>query len=241
MIAIYDFDGTLTPYSLPQYQILKQCGYTDKKIMDRVTEEMVLNRGMDFYTAYFKCYKDILAENGISMTQDNVCLGAKDVRLNNGVEDYLKRMQSSKTGVKHYIVTSGIRDYVEETPISGLVDGIYGVTYKKEDGVFQDVDFLLSDKKKVDVIQALQKQNRGTKQVIYFGDGLTDGYAFEYVHSIGGKTVFVASSERAQTNYKKLNANGAIDEYFEADFGKDSKLSKFMQRQIELDKSEQCL
>ncbi len=112
---------------------------------------------------------------------------------------------------------------------------------EKKDGVFQDVDFLLSDKKKVDVIQALQKQNRGTKQVIYFGDGLTDGYAFEYVHSIGGKTVFVASSEHAQTNYKKLNANGSIDEYFEADFGKDSKLSKFMQRQIELDKSEQCL
>lgn len=130
---------------------------------------------------------------------------------------------------------------IEEAPISGLVDGIYGVTYKKENGIFQDVDFLLSDKKKVDVIQALQKQNRGTKQVIYFGDGLTDGYAFEYVHSIGGRTVFVASSKRAQANYKKLNANGAIDEYFEADFGKDSGISKFMQRQIKLDKSEQCL
>lgn len=241
MIAIYDFDGTLTPYSLPQYQILKQCGYTDKKIMDRVVLEMTLNREMDFYTAYYKCYKDILAENGISMTKDSVCLGVNDVKFNNGVEDYFKRMQSSKTGVKHYIVTSGIRDYVEETPISGLVDGIYGVTFRTEDGIFQDVDFLLSDKMKVEVIKAIQRQNRGTKQVIYFGDGLTDGDAFEYVHSIGGKTVFVASSERAQTNYKKLNANGIINEYFEADFGKDSELSKFMQRQVELDKSEQCL
>ena len=29
--VVYDFDGTLTPYSLPQYEILKKCGYDDKK------------------------------------------------------------------------------------------------------------------------------------------------------------------------------------------------------------------
>ena len=40
MIAIYDFDGTLTPHSLPQYTILKQCEYTDKKLMSRITKEM---------------------------------------------------------------------------------------------------------------------------------------------------------------------------------------------------------
>lgn len=40
MIAIYDFDGTLTPHSLPQYTILKQCGYTDKKLMSRIAKEM---------------------------------------------------------------------------------------------------------------------------------------------------------------------------------------------------------
>lgn len=33
MIIIYDFDGTLTPYSLPQYETLCQNGYTDG--MDR--------------------------------------------------------------------------------------------------------------------------------------------------------------------------------------------------------------
>ena len=29
MIIIYDFDGTLTPYSLPQYEILIENGYSD--------------------------------------------------------------------------------------------------------------------------------------------------------------------------------------------------------------------
>lgn len=40
MIIIYDFDGTLTPYSLQKYEILKQCGYTDETLMNRVNEEM---------------------------------------------------------------------------------------------------------------------------------------------------------------------------------------------------------
>lgn len=35
MIIIYDFDGTLTPYSLPQYEILKKCGYNDETLMKR--------------------------------------------------------------------------------------------------------------------------------------------------------------------------------------------------------------
>ena len=149
MIAIYDFDGTLTPHSLPQYPILKNCGYTDKKLMSRVAKEIA--KGIDFYKAYYKCYMDILSENGITMSRDNICLGAKDTTFNKGVLDYFERLQSSKTEIKHYIVTSGVKCYVDETVLSGLVDGIYGVTFNQKDGVFQNIDFLLSDKKKVDV------------------------------------------------------------------------------------------
>ena len=36
MVIIYDFDGTLTPNSLPQYEILKKCGYDDKRLMERM-------------------------------------------------------------------------------------------------------------------------------------------------------------------------------------------------------------
>ena len=239
MIVIYDFDGTLTPHSLPQYPILKQCGYTDKKLMKRIEEEMLKGNAIGFYKAYYKCYLDILAENRIAVSRSNVCLGAENTNLNNGVEEYFKRFQSSKTGIKHYIVTSGIQDYVAETAIADYVDGIYGVTFKQENGIFQNVDFLLTDKRKVDIIQMLQNQNAGTNDVMYFGDGLTDGFAFEYVHSIGGKNVFVASNERAQTNYQKLNVNGIINQYFDADFAINSQISNYIQRQITVQRDEE--
>ena len=40
MIIIYDFDGTLTPYSLPQYPVIKKCGYNDEMLMARIQSEM---------------------------------------------------------------------------------------------------------------------------------------------------------------------------------------------------------
>lgn len=120
MVIIYDFDGTLTPYSLPQYKILKKCGYDDETLMRRIKKEINNKNATGLYEAYYKCYKDILFENKIAMTRDNICLGANKVQLNNGVVDYFRRFQSSKTGVKHYIVTSGLKDYVDETRNQGI-------------------------------------------------------------------------------------------------------------------------
>ena len=234
MIVIYDFDGTLTPYSLPQYEIIKKCGYNEEKLINRVAEELTNSKGL--YEAYYKCYTEILLENNILLTKENVCLGADKVKFNNGVIEYFKNFQSRKTGVKHYIVTSGIKDYVNKTVIGKYVDGVYGVTFNEENGIYKDIDILLTDKKKADVIKHVQKDNKETNNIIYFGDGLTDSFAFEYVHSIGGKNVFIATKNESMETYKKLNVKGIIDKCFEPDFSMDSELSKYIQTQIEEEK-----
>ena len=234
MVIIYDFDGTLTPYSLPQYEIIKKCGYNEEMLMNRIEEKLTNSKSL--YEAYYKCYIEILLENNILLTKANVCLGADKVEFNNGVIEYFKNFQSQTTGVKHYIVTSGIKDYVDKTVIRKLVDGVYGVTFNEENGIYKDIDILLTDKKKVDVIKHVQKDNKETNNIIYFGDGLTDGFAFEYVHSIGGKNVFIATKKESMETYKKLNVKGIIDKCFEPDFSMDSELSKYIQTQIEEEK-----
>ena len=230
MVIIYDFDGTLTPYSLPQYEIIKKCGYNEEMLMNRIEEKLTNSKSL--YEAYYKCYIEILLENNILLTKANVCLGADKVEFNNGVIEYFKNFQSQTTGVKHYIVTSGIKDYVDKTVIRKLVDGVYGVTFNEENGIYKDIDMILTDKKKVDFIKQVQKDNQETNNIIYFGDGLTDGFAFEYVHSIGGKNVFIATKKESMETYKQLNVKGIIDKYFEPDFSMSSKLSKYIQTQI---------
>ena len=234
MVIIYDFDGTLTPYSLPQYEIIKKCGYNEEKLMNRIAEKLTNSEGL--YEAYYKCYIEILLENNILLTKENVCLSADKIEFNNGVIEYFKNFQSQITGVQHYIVTSGIKDYVDKTVIRKFVDGVYGVTFNEENGIYKDIDILLTDKKKVDVIKQVQKDNNETNNIIYFGDGLTDSFAFEYVHSIGGKNVFIATKNESMETYKKLNVKGIIDKCFEPDFSMDSELSKYIQTQIEEEK-----
>lgn len=234
MVIIYDFDGTLTPYSLPQYEIIKKCGYNEEKLMNRIAEKLTNSEGL--YEAYYKCYIEILLENNILLTKENVCLSADKIEFNNGVIEYFKNFQSQITGVQHYIVTSGIKDYVDKTVIRKFVDGVYGVTFNEENGIYKDIDILLTDKKKVDVIKQVQKDNNETNNIIYFGDGLTDSFAFEYVHSIGGKNVFIATKNESIETYKQLNVKGIIDKCFEPDFSMDSELSKYIQTQIEEEK-----
>lgn len=228
MIIIYDFDGTLTPYTLPQYKIVKDCGYTDSKINNRVKREMEENK-LDLYEAYWKVYINIFLESGIIMSKENICYGAKDTQFNLGVIDYFRRFQSSNTGIKHYIVTSGIKDYIEETPIAEFIDGIFGVEFKKENGVYTSVSNLLSDKKKVDIIKKIREENNDTSDIVYFGDGLTDRFAFEYVHEIGGTNVFVSTNKNSETNYNKINSEKIIDKYFEGDYSENSQISKFVE------------
>lgn len=234
MIIIYDFDGTLTPYSLPQYELLEKCGYDEEKLMNRIKKE--LNNNKELYSVYYKCYMEILAENKIPMTKENICLGAKNVQFNNGVLEYFKSFQTSNTDIKHFIVTSGIQAYVDETHIRKFVDGVYGVTFNEENGIYKNIDKLVTDEKKVDAIKDIQLHNEGTNKIIYFGDGLKDELAFQYVHKIGGKNVFIASNNKSIENYNKLNINGIIDKCFEADFGKDTKLSEYIQKEIELER-----
>ena len=200
MILIYDFDGTLTPYSMPQYEVLKQSGYDDERLINKMDE--LSSQYKTMYNIYYKCYETILAENNIPMTRENICKGAKNVKYNKGVEDYFKYFQSSNTGLKHYVVSTGLQDYIEETIISKYLDGIYGTRYKESGIIFESI---INAMKKVDIIKSIQEENGGTNDVIYFGDGLTDGCAFEYVHNIGGKSIFILSNKSSVESYEELN------------------------------------
>ena len=229
MIAIYDFDGTLTPYSLPQYDIIKKCGYTDSGLRELINKEK--EKQNDLYDAYYTVYKNVLKENKIDMTLQNLCIGAENVTLNDGVEEFFRDFQNSETGVKHYIVTSGIQYYVERTKISKYIEKIYGVTFEQKDGHLEEIDRLVTDREKVNIIKQIYSENN-TNKILYFGDGMTDKYAFEYIHSIGGKNVFIKTSTEADKDYNTLNKDKIIDKCFDARFGKNSELYNYFKEEI---------
>ena len=60
MVIIFDFDGTLTPYSLAQYEILKKCGYTDDKLMKRVEKEIKSGNAENFFYFWWQNKKIVI-------------------------------------------------------------------------------------------------------------------------------------------------------------------------------------
>lgn len=229
MILIYDFDGTLTPYGIPQYEILKELGYDDEKLLKRVKDEMQENN-ISLYEAFYKIYEAILKENNKKMEYKNIVYKAQDVEFNNGVISFFKTMKGLDN-VKNYIVTSGFEEYVKSTKISPYVDGIYGVTYRKERDTYKEIERLVTDEVKPTTIKEILRQNP-KKQVIYVGDGLTDKYAFQYIHSIGGTSIYVGETEKDFSNYEILRETGIVDEYFIRDYSEKSELSKYINKLI---------
>lgn len=229
MIIIYDFDGTLTPFGIPQYEILKKFGYDDEKLLKRV-KDLMKKEGLSLYQAFYKTYEDILKENNTKMSYANIVLGANDVVFNPGVLSYFEEMQEKNSSIKHFIVTSGFEEYVRNTKICTLVNEIYGVTYHQEGDIFTTVDRLISDEEKPKIIEMIAQNNKN-KKVIYVGDGLTDKYAFEFVHSLRGICIYVGKTEQDFENYKNLKENQIVDEYFSKDFSEESDLKSFIKKE----------
>ena len=234
MIMIYDFDGTLTPFGIPQYEILKKFGYDDEKLLKRVMD-LMKKEGLSLYRAFYKTYEEILKENNTDMNYSNILLGVKDVVFNPGVLSYFEEMQEKNSGIKHFIVTSGLEEYVCNTEVCNLVDGIYGVTYHREGDIFTTIDRLVTDEEKPKIIEKIIENNKD-KKVVYIGDGLTDKYAFEFVHSLGGICIYVGTTEQDFEGYKSLKESGIVDECFSRDFSEGSDFKRFVKCLLEYKK-----
>ena len=70
-IIIYDFDGTLTPYKLPKFEILDKCGIKEglnNPIIRTKAQEKVNKTGTNLYEALHKTILEVIKANGYKLT-----------------------------------------------------------------------------------------------------------------------------------------------------------------------------
>lgn len=231
LIIIYDFDGTLTPYPIPQYDAIKKCGYDDRKLFCLINQ-IIKEKNVDLYTAFIEAIAEILTKNNISLSMESICLGAEKVNYNRGVLEFFESLKNKK--INHYILTSGFKEYVKRTEINQYITDVYGteVSFNKNNII---VNYLMKDKNKVNAIKEIKDINNCSfDRIIYVGDGLTDRYAFEYVHQNGGKAVLICNNKDDKT-YQVLNEMGIIDYCFEPDFSISSEIEQYIKKRLDLD------
>lgn len=234
-IIIYDFDGTLTSYKLTKFQILERCGLQNgafnPKFLEMV-EEKAKADNIDVYTATHTVFLQLIKNANFPLTDESFALGADNIVYNDGVVDFLNF--SKNNNIHNYLLSSGLKAYLEKTSIAKYFDKIYATTFAYNNhNEAIGIDYLMSDKNKVvaikEILKMLGKQETDCRNVIYIGDGFTDHYAMEYVKRNGGTSIFVYR-DKDNDDLKRLEEEKVISYSTYADFSNNSDLSNYIKK-----------
>lgn len=236
-IIIYDFDGTLTPYSLPKFEILVKCGYKDGTYDPLFIEKFkskVKGKNIDLYKAIFDTYLEVISSSGLTLTDDNFSLGSDNVEYNKGVEDFLHML--IENNITNYLLSSGVKVFLEHVSISKYFKDIYATTFTyNKNNTATGVDFLMSDKNKVSSIKEILTKNGITNEdcssIIYIGDGLTDYYAMKYIKEHNGTSIFVYKDPNNK-DLLSMQKENIVDLFTISDFSQDSELYNYIKEII---------
>ena len=244
-INIFDFDGTLTTETWPKFWVwVKKFGYSGEKRNENLENALALYRTThsgDALETFFGFFNDLLVENNETITYEELMEGEKYIKYNPGVIDFLEM-----SFVKNYIVSGGLKEFLQNLKIANYFDGIYGTPVKHEqNGLITGIGEVMTDSKKIDAIKNILKENNreenNCQNVYYIGDGYSDLIAMKFVHNNGGKAIFVyqpsQNDELYQHNkkvFEELNTDGIIDFCYTADYRNGSELSKFLERKYKV-------
>lgn len=243
-INIFDFDGTLTTETWPKFWVwVKKFGFSGEarndELENALAEYRKINTGNALET-FFGFFNDLLAENNETITYEELMEGERYIRYNSGAIKFLQRSVA-----KNYIVSGGLREFLQNLKVARYFEGIYGTPVKQNvDKLITGIGEVMTDDKKILAIQDILRNNgrkeNDCRNVYYVGDGYSDEEAMRFVHSNGGKAVFVHQPSKTDELYhynnkiyEALNVDGIVDFCCIADYNEETELSNILERQNE--------
>ena len=246
LAIMYDFDHTLSPRDMQEYGFIPDLGMEADAFWQKCSETMKRNQ-MDQILAYM--YMMLEEAKGKLIVNRNMlrALG-KDVQMFDGVSDWFARVneyaESRGLQPEHYIISSGIKEIIEGTPIASEFKEIYAASFcYDEHGVAcwpamavnytSKTQFLFRVNKGVlDVTEhrALnefmpeEKRRVPFSNMIYIGDGLTDVPSMKLTKLNGGHSIAVWQEDERVSNEMLLE--GRVDFAVKADYSAGSEMEK---------------
>lgn len=120
MAIAYDFDGTLAPGNMQEYDFIPALNMMSKAFWKSVNE-IAQQHEMDQILAYMWAMLREADKADIRVHKSDFRNFGKNIALFPGVADWFKRInayaKSKGVRLEHFIISSGIREMVEGTPI----------------------------------------------------------------------------------------------------------------------------
>ena len=246
LAIMYDFDHTLSPRDMQEYGFIPDLGMEADAFWHKCVTAMKQNQ-MDQILAYMYMMLEE-AKGKLIVNRSMLRALGKDVQLFDGVSDWFARVndyaESKGLVPEHYIISSGLKEIIEGTPIAKEFKEIYAASFcYDEHGVAcwpamavnytSKTQFLFRVNKGVlDVTEhrALnefmpeEKRRVPFSNMIYVGDGLTDVPSMKLTKLNGGHSIAVWQENEGVSNEMLLE--GRVDFAVKADYSKGSEMEK---------------
>ena len=252
---VYDFDGTLSPKPMQEYSFLPQLGVSAADFWaecGRVAKEQHADPLITYMHLMYKKAK----EKGLRIDRKDLVRQGRDVELFAGVTTWFKEIEAyvrlraeSPVGeqhgitLRHYLVSSGLTEIVEGTPIYKHFHNVFASEYWFEAYETPFPKRVITDTGKT---QYLFRINKGIEDqsesinahmpedarpipfsnMIYFGDGDTDVPSMALMRKSGGHAIAVHTPGGPDAKCVDLFKAGRVDFYAGADYRRGSDLFK---------------
>ena len=243
---LYDFDKTLCTTDMQNYAFIPSLGMTPAEFWAEANGFGRQNR-IDGILAYMYIMLREAERKSLPFTREDLVEKGRGVELFPGVKDWFRRINafgaSQGVEVEHYVISSGLREIIEGSSISGEFREIYAsefyydetgrpvwpklavnftaktqFVYRINKGVLD-----VSDDKTLNDSMPDDSKRVPFPNMIYIGDGLSDVPCMKMMRAYGGQAIAVYQAEN-RTGVEELLARRRVDFIFPADYREGSAL-----------------
>lgn len=225
MAIAYDFDGTLAPGNMQEYNFIPDLNM-DKGEFWQEANELAKKHDMDEVLAYMHLMLIKAREKNIPIREEAFMKYGEKITFFEGVESYFERINayaaSKNMHLEHFIISSGLREFVKGTAIAKHFKTIFASGFEYDEngvacwpalvvnytnktqylfrinkGIYNSYDNTLINKSMPEDERAVPFSN-----FIYIGDGETDVPAMKMVNLYGGTTIAVYNPASVATPHR---------------------------------------
>ena len=253
MAICYDFDGTLSPGFMQNYDFMRALGEDPKEFWHKA-HVLAQKQQADDIAAYMQLMIAESQKKGIALTRKAFQTFGKSIPLHVGLNTWFDRTchYADKKGIRlhHYIISSGIKEMIEGTPIAKHLQNIFACSFmynKKGEAIWPAVmlnytsktQFLfrinkgcedITDNTSVNQYTPPQKRPIPFQNMIYIGDGQTDIPCMKMVYQNEGHAVAVYNPQNKKPPKETLDliADKRVNIVLPADYRSQKSLEKYI-------------
>lgn len=216
---IYDFDGTLSPGNMQEYDFIPAVGKSNKEFWSEANS-LAEEQDADMVLTYMARMIQAAKSRGLSLRREAFQESGRRVTLFRGVSEWFARINaygaSKEIRILHYINSSGLKEIIEGTGIAHEFRKIYACSFLYDvDGIAywpavavnytNKTQFIFKINKGVESVfdskqvnRYIPEQERAVpfKRMIYVGDGTTDIPCMRLVKNFGGHSIAVYNPDQ---------------------------------------------